>query len=525
MFYARTIKPSKIAPDKGPAHPLLTINAKLTGEVTNATKAAGVMKMVDPSAASRQRLRRASIGDAAMNTPLTNTQMRDVEALLHPYTNAVAHRQNGAHMIERGEGVRVFDDSGRGYIEGMSGLWCAGLGFGDQELAETAAEQLSKLPYYHLFGGKSHEPAVELAEKIKELTPGHMARVFYQSSGSEANETQVKLAWYYNNARGLPEKKKIISRIKGYHGVTIVSASMTGLPYNHQDFDLPVDRIKHTSLPHHWRGAHAGETELEFSTRLAAELEAQIEMEGPDTVAAFIAEPVMGAGGVIVPPEGYFEAISAVCKKHDILMIADEVICGFGRTGEWFGSQTLNYEPTSISMAKQLTSGYLPLSAVAMNQDMADVIEANSGKVGTFGHGFTYGGHPVGCAVGVKTLEIYERRNILGNVQAVAPHFAEHIKKYADHPLVGEVRQCGLMGAIEVAPGNGSDPFATPGKVGPYLAAEIQKRGVILRAIGDSLAFCPPMIITKDEIDELFHPIEESLDATYAWAKSEGHMA
>ena len=294
-----------------------------------------------------------------MNTPLTNTQMRDVEALLHPYTNAVTHREVGAHMITHGKGVRVFDDSGRGYIEGMAGLWCAGLGFGDQELADAAAEQMGKLPYYHLFGGKSHEPAVELAEKIKEIAPGRMARVFYQSSGSEANDSQVKLAWYYNNARGLPEKKKIISRIKGYHGVTIVAASLTGLPYNHQDFDLPVDRIRHTSLPHYWRGAEPGESETDFSARLARELDALIEEEGPHTVAAFIAEPVIGAGDVIVPPESYFPAISEVCRKHDVLMIADEVICGFGRTGNWFGSQTLGYEPTSISVAKQLTGGYL----------------------------------------------------------------------------------------------------------------------------------------------------------------------
>ena len=244
-----------------------------------------------------------------MPQPLTNFQMRDAEALLHPYTNAVSLRETGALVIERGEGVRVFDQSGRGYIEGLAGLWCCGLGFGNQELVEAAREQMERLPYYHLFAARSHEPAVELAEKIKALAPGRMARVFYQSSGSEANETQVKLAWYYNNALGRPDKKKIISRVKGYHGVTIVSASLTGLPYNHRDFDLPVDRILHTSTPHHWKGAEPGESEEAFSLRLAAELEALIEAEGPDTVAAFIAEPVMGAGGAIVPPKGYFEAI------------------------------------------------------------------------------------------------------------------------------------------------------------------------------------------------------------------------
>jgi 4-aminobutyrate--pyruvate transaminase len=458
-----------------------------------------------------------------MNTPLPNSQTRDLEALLHPYANSPALRETGLQIITRGEGVRVFDDSGRPYIEAMAGLWCAGLGFSDAELVEAAQEQMAKLPYYHLFGNKSHEPAVELAEKIKELAPG-MARVFYQSSGSEANETQIKMIWYYNNALGRPEKKKIISRKKGYHGVTIVSASMTGLPFNHMDFDLPVDRILHTATPHHWKEAEAGESELEYSSRLAAALEAQIIMEGPETVAAFIAEPVMGAGGVLVPPQGYFEAIGPVLEKYDILLIADEVICGFGRTGEWFGSQTLGMKPTSMSMAKQLTAGFAPLSAVAINQDMADVIETHSGKLGTFGHGFTYGGHPMGCAVGVKALEIYQRRNIVGHVQNLAPQFETHLARLAEHPLVGEYRCLGLMGALEMSPDKTAGGFATIGKVGARMAAELVERGVIVRAVVDSIVMCPPMIITADELDEMFAPMEDALDATMAWAKAEGFM-
>jgi 4-aminobutyrate--pyruvate transaminase len=383
---------------------------------------------------------------------------------------------------------------------------------------------MEKLPYYHVFYAKTHEPAVELAERIKALAPGPMARVFYQSSGSEANETQVKMVWYYNNALGRPEKKKIISRQKGYHGVTIVSASMTGFPYNHIDFDLPVDRIKHTATPHYWKYAEPGESEREYSARLARELEELIVQEGPDTVAAFIAEPVMGAGGAIVPPEGYFEAIGAVCRKYDMLMISDEVICGFGRTGEWFGAQTFDFEPTSISMAKQLTGGFLPLSAVAINQDMADVIEANSGKIGTFGHGFTYGGHPVACAVGAKALEIYERIDICGHVRGLAPRFAAHLDRLAEHPFVGEARHIGLMGALELAPNKSRDGFAIPGEVGPQMAREMQDRGVILRAANDAVTFCPPMIITGDEIDEMFAPVEAALDATMAWARAEGHL-
>jgi 4-aminobutyrate--pyruvate transaminase len=459
-----------------------------------------------------------------MNQPLSNSQMRDAEALLHPYANAVALRETGVQIIERGEGVRVFDQAGRPFIEALSGLWCAGLGFGNAELVEAARVQMEKLPYYHLFTGKSHEPAVELAEKIKAIAPGPMARVFYQSSGSEANETQVKMAWYYNNARGRPDKKKIVSRVKGYHGVTIVSASLTGLPYNHRDFDLPVDRIKHTSTPHHWKGAEPGETEAAFSARLAADLEALILAEGPDTVAAFIAEPVMGAGGVIVPPEGYFPAIAEVCRRHDVLMISDEVICGFGRTGQWFGAPTFGFPATSLSMAKQLTGGYLPLSAVAINRDMAEAIEANSGKHGTFGHGFTYGGHPVACAVGVKALEIYERIDAPARVRGLAPAFAAHLDRLAGHPLVGEARHVGLIGALELAPDRSPKGFAAPGKVGARMGAELLARGVITRAIVDSVAFCPPMIITEAELDEMFAPVEAALDATEAWARAEGHL-
>ncbi|MEM9792952.1 MAG: aminotransferase [Pseudomonadota bacterium] len=457
-----------------------------------------------------------------MNTPLTNTQMRDVDALLHPYTNAVTLRETGPHVISSGKGIRVRDDTGRTYIEGMAGLWCCGLGFSDDELVAAAQEQLGKLPYYHLFGGRSHEPAVELAEKIKELAPG-MGRVIYQSSGSEANDTQIKLQWYYNNALGRPDKKKIISRVKGYHGVTIVSGSLTGLPYNHMDFDLPVDRILHTTCPHHWKEGHEGETEAEFTARLAQDLRALIDREGPHTIAAMIAEPVMGAGGVIVPPAGYFEAIQPVLDEHEIALISDEVITGFGRTGNWFGAQTLGMRPAAMSMAKQMTGGYAPLSAVAMSTEIAEAIEGNTGKLGNFGHGFTYGGHPLGCAVGVKALEIYQRRDIPGHVRSVTPTFERLIAKAAEHPLVGEGRSCGLMGCLELAP-PGAHGFKAPGKVGAKMASELLERGVILRAIGDVMAICPPMIITEAEIEEMFAPVEASLDATMVWARAQGHM-
>ena len=350
--------------------------------------------------------------------------------------------------------------------------------------------------------------------------------MFYCSSGSEANDTQVKLIWYMMNAIGKPQKKKIIARKKGYHGVTLVSASMTGLPLNHGSFDLPFEFVKHTTTPHYWREGRDGESEAEFSKRLAQDLEDLILAEGPDTVAAYIAEPVMGAGGVIVPPEGYFEAIGEVLAKYDVLCIADEVICGFGRTGSWFGTETFNVPSTSVSMAKQLTGAYAPLSAVAVNAEMADAIEAESSRQPALGHGYTYGGHPLGCAVGCATLDIYKKRDILGHVRKVAPHFQAKLAQYRDHPLVGETRGVGLLGAIEVAPAHG-DPrgFETPGKVGPYLMNQLLGHGVIFRAIGDTLAMCPPMIITEDQIDAMFEPMETCLDATLLWAKQEGYVA
>lgn len=464
------------------------------------------------------------------NDQLTNSQMRDIEALLHPYTHAGTHRQVGAHLIDRGEGVYVYDEAGKRYIEGMAGLWCAGLGFGDRELIETAQEQLAKLPYYHLFGGRTHEPAIELAEKIKDLYPVPMSRVFYCSSGSEANDTQVKLVWYMMNAKGTPERKKIISRKKGYHGVTLVSASMTGLPYNHMSFNLPFDFVKHTTTPHYWREGRDGETEAEFSQRCANDLEELILAEGPETVAAFIAEPVMGAGGVIVPPKGYFEAIGAVLDKYDILFIDDEVICGFGRTGEWFGASSQGMvdakrQPTSVSMAKQLTGAYAPLSAVALNAEMAEAIESEASRLPTLGHGYTYGGHPLGCAVGAKTLELYQKRNILAHVRSVIPVFEKHMKRIEEHPLVGECRVAGLMGGVELSPNPATAAtFKEPGKVGPKMAQELVDRGVISRAAGDTIAFCPPMIITEAELDAMFEPMEQALDATMHWAKAEGHL-
>jgi 4-aminobutyrate--pyruvate transaminase len=457
---------------------------------------------------------------------LSNAAIRDIETVIHPYTNLATHREVGPHVIERGQGVHVWDSEGRELIEGMAGLWCTSLGYGNEELIEAAASQMRKLSYTHIFGGKSHDPAIELAEKLKELAPVPMSKVFFTCSGSEANDTQVKLMWYYNNALGRPDKKKIIARIKGYHGVTVASASLTGLPANHRDFDLPIANILHTDCPHHYRFAEPGETEAEFATRLAASLEKMILDEGPDTVAAFIAEPIMGAGGVILPPETYFEKIQAVLARYDVLFIADEVICGFGRTGNTWGSQTYRMKPDTLSCAKALSSAYVPVGAVMISEPVYQAMLDESRKIGTFGHGYTYSGHPVGAAVALKTLEIYQREDIFGHVRRLAPVFEKRLEALGDHPLVGEARGRGLIGAVELVADKATrQGFVPPMVVAAKCATFALEEGVILRNILDSVAICPPLVIKEDELGALFDRLETALDRTEAWVSKEGLRA
>jgi 4-aminobutyrate--pyruvate transaminase len=457
-------------------------------------------------------------------TTLTNFAARDVEALLHPTTNLAAHRTTGPLVLERAEGIYVWDASGKRYIEGLAGLWCTGLGYGNKELIEAARQQMEKLSFTHLFGGRSHEPAIQLAEKLKEMVPAPTSKVFFTSSGSEANDTQIKLAWYYNNARGLTKKKKIISRQRAYHGTTIATASLTGLPVFHADFDLPMARVLHTSAPHYYRNGAPGETEEEFADRLARDLEELILTEGPDTVAAFIAEPVMGAGGVIVPPKGYFPKIQAVLRRHDILMIADEVICGFGRTGRMWGSETLDIKPDTVTMAKAITSAYMPLGALTVSEPVYEALVDESKKLGVFAHGFTYSGHPVAAAVAVKTLEIYDRINIVGHVQKVAPAFKARLDKLAAHPLVGETRGVGLIAGVElVRDKEAKTSFDIRAGVGAKVVAFAQEEGVILRAVaGDTIAICPPLVISEDEIHQMFDCLERALDRGNDWVRKEG---
>ena len=450
-----------------------------------------------------------------MNPPdgTNSLSRRDAESVFHPYTNAVANDRDGPLVITRGEGVRVYDEDGREYIEGMSGLWCASLGFGQDRLAEAAARQMRTLPFYHGFSQKSHPPQIELAERLLALAPVPMKRVFFCNSGSEAADTAIKLVWYFNNALGRPKKKKIISRFKAYHGVTIAAASVTGVPANHTAFDLPLDGFLHTGMPHHYRYGLDGESEEDFATRCADDLEKLILAEGPETVAAFFAEPVMGAGGVIVPPATYFAKTQAVLRKYDVLLVADEVICGFGRTGELWGSQTFGIEPDILTCAKALSSGYLPIAAILIGETVYDAIAPQTDALGTFGHGFTYSGHPVPAAVALETLRIYEEMDLVAHVKRRAAPFQQRLRSFANHPLVGETMGVGLVGAIELVADKATrQPFEPALKVGPSLTARAQEGGLILRAMGDRIAFSPPLIITEADIGLMFDIFAAALD-------------
>lgn len=459
---------------------------------------------------------------------LSNLAIRDIETLAHPNTNLASLRDTGPLVFERGEGVYLYGVDGKPYLEGMAGLWCTSLGYGNEELVQAAASQMRKLSFSHLYNGKSHDPAIELAEKLKEMAPVPISKVFFCNSGSESNDSQIKLVWYMNNALGRPNKKKIISRIKAFHGITLGAGSITGLPANHNDFDLPVaGRFFHTTCPHHYRLAHDGESEEDFATRLAADLEEMIVREGPDTVAAFVAEPVMGAGGVIVPPKTYFPKIMAVCAKYDIYMIADEVICGFGRLGTVWGSQALGYKPHAISCAKALSSAYLPIAGVLLPEEMYQAMLSESRKLGTFGHGFTYSGHPVSAAVALKTLEIYKRDKIFEKAWANIPQFQARLKTLGEHPLVGEARGIGLVGGCELVADKKTKRMFDPKKgVSAKCVAFAEDEGVILRAVpGETVSVCPPLIITAAQIDELFDKYARALDRTLDWAKKENLFA
>ena len=445
-----------------------------------------------------------------MDTRPNSDEARDIRVNLHPYTNARRHQQTGPLILERGEGIHVIDNHGQRYIEAMAGLWSVGVGFSEPRLVEAAAAQMRKLPYYHSFSHKSHGPLIDLAEHLVEIAPVPMSKVFFTNSGSEANDTAMKLIWYRANAMGEPQRKKIIARKRGYHGVTIASASLTGLPYNHASFDLPLPGVLHTGCPHYFKEAHPGESEDAFTTRLATELEEMILAEGPETIAAFFGEPVMGAGGVVVPPDGYWAKIQAVLRRYDILLVADEVICGLGRTGRLWGSQTYEIEPDMLVSSKQLSSSYQPIAALMMNERVFEPIADETNRLGTLGHGYTAGGHPVAAAVSLENLRIIAERGLVENAAETGAYMQRRLREFSGHDGVAEVRGVGLIAAMELAPPEG----AAPGATGAAMNAALLEQGVISRNMVDAVAFCPPMIITAAQIDEIVGAVGRALDAT-----------
>ena len=437
---------------------------------------------------------------------------RDIASLVHMQTNLRLHQDEGPLVIARGEGCRVFDDSGRDYIESVAGLWCASLGFGSERLAKVAYDQMRRLGYYHLYRHRSNEPAIELAEMLLKIAPVPMARVVFQCSGSEANDTAVKLAWYYWDAVGQPQRRKIIARQMSYHGNTCAAVSLSGKPDMHAGFGLPFAPFKHTEFPHYYRRHEAGETEVEFSSRMADALEMLIETEGPDTIAAFFAEPVMGAGGAILPPQGYFEKIQTVLRKHDILFVADEVICGFARTGEMWGSQTFGIRPDMVTSAKALSAAMQPISAVIVNDRIHAAMLAQSEKRGNFAHGYTYAGHPVAAAVALEVQKIYAEIDIVSRAKRLGPVLQSTLGRLREHPLVGDVRGAGLILGIELMRDSKRRiPFEPALNVGARVDAASKRHGLILRVVGDRLVFAPPLIIEASEIEEIGERLARAL--------------
>jgi L-2,4-diaminobutyrate transaminase len=445
----------------------------------------------------------------------------DRQSLFHPLTSIATHMKTGPLIVEEGHGVRIKDHRGRDMIDCGAGLWCVNVGYGRTEIAEAARNAIENLNYYHIFGGSSTEPIIRLADRVLTLLreragATHLARVFFGCSGSDANDTNVKLVRYYNNLLGRPQKKKIISRQGGYHGLTAVAASLTGIPAYHKAFDLPLPGVVHASCPHWYRFAEEGESEAAFCDRMIAELEAIIEREGPDTIAAFIAEPIMGTGGVLLPPEGYFPRVQAILQKHDILFIADEVITGFGRTGQWFATGLYDLKPDIVTLAKGLTSAYFPLSASVISKKIWDVLESASAEYGPVMHGFTYSGHPVGGAVGLANLDIMEREGLIENAARVGPYLLAQLRELiGGHPYIGDVRGVGLIMAVEfTADRERRRPFDAKAGVHRLVAARALEHQLMVRPLPfiETIPFSPPLSITEAQCDEAVDRFSRALD-------------
>ncbi|WP_298358838.1 aminotransferase [uncultured Litoreibacter sp.] len=432
------------------------------------------------------------------------------------FTDLPSVAERGAVVLTHGQGPYVFDVHGTQYLDANSGLWNMVAGFDHPSLAEAAKAQYDRFPGYHAFFGRMSDQTVMLSEKLVEVSPYNRGKVFYTNSGSEANDTMVKMLWFLGGAEGKPQRRKILTRKNGYHGVTAVSASMTGKPYN-EVFGLPLDGFIHLTCPHYWREGRDDESEAAFTARLAQELEGVIAREGADTIAGFFAEPVMGAGGVIPPPEGYFQAMQAVLKKHGIPLISDEVICGFGRTGDTWGCDTYDFVPDAIISSKNLTAGYFPMGAVILGPDLTDRLQTASDAIEEFPHGFTASGHPVGCAVALKAIDVIMNEGLIDNVRALTPKFEAGLAYLADNPNIGEARGKGLMGAVEaVRDKDTKTPFEGHLSVSERIANTCTDHGLICRPLGQAVVLCPAFIMTEAQMDEMFDKLETALKQVFA---------
>ena len=445
---------------------------------------------------------------------------------INPYTNLKNIRESGSLAIKKGEGIYVYDENNNKYLEGLAGLWCVALGFNNQRLIDATKRQLDELPYYHSFTGKVPLTTLELSEALVEIAPDSLTKVLYANSGSESNDTAIKMAWYYQNALGKHNKKKIISRFRGYHGVTIMSGSLTGMEYAHKGFDMPKDFVIHTDSPHYYSESLEDESTEDFVNRILNNLEDLILKESADNIAAMILEPIQGAGGVIIPPEKYLDGVQKLLKKHDILLIVDEVICGFGRTGNMFGSDTFKINPDMMITAKGLSSGYIPISALLINEKIFQTISEFSSYNNVFGHGYTYSGHPVAAAVALENIKIFKEENIIDHVRKVSKNFIEKTQELNEISIVGNTRSIGLIAGIELVKDKKEKQyFDKKIGIGALVVKHAQKNGLIVRTLpGDVIAICPPLIISNDEIDLLFNILEKSLYETVEELSNKGHL-
>ncbi len=435
---------------------------------------------------------------------------------LYGFTDLPSVRDRGAVVLTHGEGPYVFDTNGKRYLDANSGLWNMVAGFDHAGLAEAAKAQYDRFPGYHAFFGRMSDQTVALSERLIDVSPFEAGKVFYTNSGSEANETMVKILWFMHAAEGRPEKRKILTRVNGYHGVSVVAASMTGKPYN-ATFGLPLPGFLHLTCPHHWREGQDGESETAFTARLAAELEAVIAQEGAETIAGFFAEPVMGAGGVIPPPEGYFQAIAPILARHDIPLISDEVICGFGRTGAVWGCDTYGFTPDAIISSKALTAGYFPMGAVILGGPLSDRVQAAIDPVEEFPHGFTASGHPVGCAVALKAIDVILGEGLIDRVRAGAPRMEAGLAQIAQNPNIGELRGIGYMWALEAVQDRATKtPFDGALSVSERIANTCTDHGLICRPLGQSVVLCPPFTLRDAEMDEMLDKLDAALNAVFA---------